>query len=73
MGSVKIQNLSFRKEFQPIRLSEPQRGGTHRSPHQHCACARSTRLNKDDDDNKSRFKTTTCAIHVDEEEAQAAP
>ena len=29
----------------------------------------STRLNKGDDDNKSRFKTTTCAVHIDEEEA----
>mmetsp|Transcript_27336 Transcript_27336/g.42718 ORF Transcript_27336/g.42718 Transcript_27336/m.42718 type:complete len:217 (+) Transcript_27336:20-670(+) len=25
----------------------------------------STRLNKDDDDNKSRFKTTTVAVHID--------
>jgi len=25
----------------------------------------STRLNKDDDDNKSRFKTTSCAVHLD--------
>lgn len=24
----------------------------------------STRLNKDDDDNKSRFKTTSCAVHL---------
>lgn len=24
----------------------------------------STRLNKDEDDNKSRFKTTSCALHI---------
>ncbi len=56
------------------RTETDERSSTQRIvriPYYKPDCARdgSTRLNKEEDENKSRFKTTTCAIHIDEEEA----